>query len=264
VKVLVHSGKAGAEFGAEQGLVTVIVDALRASATLASLLEYGATEVMVVEQVEQARAEKQRRPQVLLVGERDCVRCEGFDVGNSPLTQSCPQLPVPVVFTSSNCSRCCTSGAGAPRLLVGSPVNATAVIEQATAAAQELDTDLLLVPAGSAEDENRFNMEDYLACGGLIQRLAERGPESRVGNDGARAAQALFNRVGWRGLPQAFMRTDHGRRLMDLGFEQDVRGAAKLDVYTAVPQLVETRELPEGGVGAVLKAGLPHPPDPLS
>lgn len=254
MKVLVHSGKAGAEMGAEQGLVTVIVDALRASATLASLLEYGATEVMVVEQVEQARAEKQRRPEVLLVGERECVRCDGFDLGNSPLTGSCPQLPVPVVFTSSNCSRCCTSGAGAPRLLVGSAVNAREVMEVAGAAARELGTDLLLVAAGSAQDEGRFNLEDYLACGALIRCLAETAPETWVGNDGARAAQALFGRVGWRGLPQAFMRTDHGRRLMDLGFEQDVRWATRQNVYTAVPRLVETRGLPEGGVGAVLKA----------
>ncbi len=296
MRVLVHSGRVGAEIGAREGLVTVIVDALRASATIASLLEHGASEVMVVETVEQALAEKARRPEVVLVGERECLRVEGCDLGNSPLTGACPLLPAPVVFTSSNCSRCCvaagegsltpgpspcgrgergsagltpgpfpggrgepgsatsrTSGCrtGAARLFIGSTVNARAVARVAGQAARELGTDLLLVPAGYAEDETRFNLEDHLACGAIIKRLSEEFPVVRVGNDAARAAQALFLRAGERGLPRAFLRTDHGRRLVSVGCEADVRWCARLDVYRTAPALMEMRKLAAGGIGAV-------------
>lgn len=250
--VLVYSGRRGAEIGAEQGFVTVIVDALRASATLASLLQYGATECLVVEHVSQALAEKAARPECVLVGERDSVKFEGCDLGNSPLTCACPGLPAPVVFSSTNCSRCCVSGAGAPRLFVGSTVNASAVARAAGAAARELGTGILLVPAGYAEDECRFNMEDHLACGAIIGRLEELSPPARVGNDAARAAQGLFARTGQGGLPEAFTRTDHGRGLVAKGFESDVRWAAKLDVYDVVPVLRETRPLEDGGTGVVL------------
>jgi 2-phosphosulfolactate phosphatase len=252
LKILVHSGRRGAQLGTEQGLVTVIVDALRASATITSLLQFGATEVLVVEHVGQALAEKQARPEAILCGERNSVKFEGCDLGNSPLTCEIACLPAPVVFSSSNCSRCCVEAAGAARLFLGSTVNATVLAQVVGAASQELETDVLLVPAGFAEDETRFNMEDHLACGAIIRRLEATCPQARVANDTARAAQALYARTGDRGLPVAFTRTDHGRSLVALGLEADVRWAAKIDVYTAVPALAETRQLADGGVGAVL------------
>jgi 2-phosphosulfolactate phosphatase len=285
LRILVHSGRVGAEWGAREGLVTVVVDALRASATIASFLEFGATEVMVVEHVEQALAEKRRRPEVVLVGERECRRVEGCDYGNSPLRRICPGLPGPVVFTSSNCSRCCVAAAGrphppapspcgrggeknttptttgrhikcrpypsAPRLFLGTTVNATAVARAVGEAARKLGTDVLLVPAGTAEDETKFNLDDHLACGALIRKLQQQLPTARVANDAARAAQALFGRVGEKALAQAFLRTDHGRRLVEVGCEEDVRWAARVDVYQAAPVFRETRELGDGGVGVV-------------
>jgi 2-phosphosulfolactate phosphatase len=232
--------------------VTVVVDALRASATITSFLAFGATEVMVVEHVEQALAEKARRPEAILVGERDCLRVAGCDRGNEPLRCACPGLPGPVVFTSSNCSRCCVAAAEAPRLFVGTAVNASALAQAVGPAARELGTDVLLVPAGSVEDETRFNLEDHLACGALLRQLEQHCPPARVANDAARAAQALFARVGEKHLPQAFLRTDHGRRLVEVGCDADVRWAARLDVYPAVPTLTEIRPLPDGGIGAVL------------
>ena len=300
MRIYVHSGRLGAERGAREGLVTVVVDALRASATIASFLEFGATEVIVVEHVEQALAEKRRRPEAILVGERECLRVEGCDLGNAPLRCACPGLPGPVVFTSSNCSRCCVTAAGelhplapslgvdalgrgggaevpplpprtgeapvppgegavraralqrsAPHLFIGTTVNATAVARAAGEAARELGADLLLVPAGSVEDETRFNMEDHLACGVLIRELEKQYPKARVANDAARAAQALFARVGQKHLPAAFLRTDHGRRLVEVGCEDDVRWAARVDVYQAVPALTDLRPLEDGGLGVV-------------
>jgi 2-phosphosulfolactate phosphatase len=247
----------GAEIGAREGLVTVVVDALRASATVTSFLAFGATEVMVVEQVTQALAEKARRPEAILVGERDCLRGEGCDRGNEPLRCACPGLPGPVVFTSSNCSRCATGAAGdpgaagAPRLFLGTAVNAGALARAVGAAARELGTEVLLVPAGAVEDETRFNLEDHLACGAILRKLEQLCPPARAANDAARAAQALFGRVGEKHLPQAFLRTDHGRRLVEVGCEADVRWAARTDVYSAVPTLTEIRELADGGIGAV-------------
>src|ERR1039457_3482146 len=126
MRVLVSSGRQGAQLGAAEGHVTVIVDALRASATLTSLLQFGATECLVVEHVTQALAQKAAQPACLLVGERESVKFEGCDLGNSPLRAACPGLPAPVVFSSTNCSRCCVAAAGAARLFVGSTVNAGA------------------------------------------------------------------------------------------------------------------------------------------
>jgi 2-phosphosulfolactate phosphatase len=252
MQVLVSSGRHGAELGAREGHVTVIVDALRASATLTSLLQFGATECLVVEQISQALAEKAARPACLVAGERNSVKFEDCDLGNSPLQCACPGLPAPVVFSSTNCSRCCVAAAGAPRLFVGSTVNARALAAAVSAAAQELSADVLLVPAGYAEDEYRFNLEDHLACGAILHALEAACPVARVGNDAARVAQGMFARTGAHGLPAAFARTDHGRILVQRGFAADLRWAAGMNVYTSVPRLCATRPLEGGGLGAVL------------
>ena len=85
MKLFVSGGRKGAREAAQAGHVAVIVDALRASATTASLLHYGVREIIVVEGVEEAFAEARKRPGALLAGERGCVKVEGFDLGNSPL-----------------------------------------------------------------------------------------------------------------------------------------------------------------------------------
>lgn len=143
------------------------------------------------------------------------------------------------------------TGAAPSRLFLGTAVNATAVTRAAGEAARELGVEVLLVPAGSVEDETRFNMEDHLASGVLLSKLQEQFPAARVANDAARAAQGLFARVGEKRLPQAFLRTDHGRRLVEVGLADDVRWCARVDVYQAVPVLTATRPLADGGTGAV-------------
>lgn len=246
--VFVHGGRAGGCLASEMKATAVIVDALRASATVASLLEHGATEVLVVEQIEEALAEKERLPEAITLGERGGLRVEGFDLGNSPLTEALPGSPATVIFTSSNCSRCCVAAAPqAPEILLGSTINASAVTELLRAKTGPI----MFVPAGLAQDETRLIIEDYLACGLLIDRL---GAQAHTANDGAVMALTLFRAVGEDRLEEYFCNGDNGRRLISMGFERDVRLASHIDVYSSVPRRVSLRQLPTGRLEVVLKA----------
>jgi len=250
LKVFVHGPQAGGRLVAEKQCTAVIVDALRASATIASLFEHGVAEVLVVEHTAQAFAQKRRHPGAVLVGERGGVMIEGFDLGNSPLTAQPPVIaradkPVRVVFTSSNCSRCCLLAAGAGCMYLGSTVTASAV----AGLLGQANGDVVFIPAGAAEDEARLVLEDYLACGVLIDKL---GPAADPANDGAVAALALYRALGAGRLGERFAATDNGRRLTALGFGRDVRLAAQLDLYSTVPRHAEVIDLPDGGRGVVL------------
>ncbi len=66
------------------GDVVVVIDVLRAFSAEAVAFERGASEIIAVGTVEEALAWKQRDPSVLVMGEVNGYRVEGFDLWNSP------------------------------------------------------------------------------------------------------------------------------------------------------------------------------------
>jgi 2-phosphosulfolactate phosphatase len=254
--ISVYGGREGARRAAAAGQVTIVVDALRASTTTASLLHYGVQRLIVVEQVDEALAEARLYPGALLAGERECVRIEGFDLGNSPLQAPLSPTPETVIFTSSNMSRCCVGAAQAPAVLLGTLVTLTATANLALELAQQLGRDVQLVPAGAVVDEFKLVREDYIASGALIEALLRHSKgTAQIHGDAANMALDSYQGALATGLTTAFEQTDNGRALAALGFAEDVRFASRVDVFAVVPRVIETHALPSGGVAAVLAAG---------
>ncbi|MEN6404634.1 MAG: 2-phosphosulfolactate phosphatase [Armatimonadia bacterium] len=262
MKLFVSGGRKGAREAARAGHVAVIVDALRASVTTASLLHYGVQEIIVVEGVEQAFAEARKRPGALLAGERGCVKVEGFDLGNSPLQAPPERLSDTIVFSSSNMSRCCVGAATCPAAFLGTLPTLSACAEKALAAARLHGRDIMLIPAGAVVDEYKLVLEDYVAAGALITRMVEMatgeakptggGDRPAPTGDAARAALDAWAGAQARGLQKTFLETDNGQALIGLGFEEDAKFACRMDVFTTVPQVQRTYEVDGGELAAVL------------
>ena len=66
----------------------VVIDVLRAFSTAAVALDRGAREIYPVLEVAEAFGRRQRDPDLVLMGETDCLPVEGFDLGNSPVEAS--------------------------------------------------------------------------------------------------------------------------------------------------------------------------------
>ena len=66
------------------GQVCIVVDVLRASSTIVTMLERGAQEVLLAPTIEEARSLHQELPRYLLCGEEGGLPPSGFDYGNSP------------------------------------------------------------------------------------------------------------------------------------------------------------------------------------
>lgn len=252
MRCFVENGLAGCDLAGERDAVAVVVDALRASAMLASLLHWGTQEVLVVREVEEAFAAREQRPGALLAGERGGPMVPGFDLGNSPL-QTAPELDIrSIVFSSSNCSRCCVGVAGGQAAFVASCVNATAVARQVLAACEE-GRELVIVTAGAAAHESLLTLEDHLAAGALLQALEGLGATVECANDRALVCRRLLGSGGEAALQEGFAASRNGRRLTELGLGADVVFAARLDVLVEVPRIVGTEVLLDGGLGARLE-----------
>lgn len=209
---------------AEVGAVAVI-DTLRATTTMTTILERGALAIRPVSDLQTAYAQKAVDPAVLLGGERDNRPPEGFDGGNSP--QDWPRLRVAgrrVVFTTTNGTQAIEKVRRVPRLVLAALINARACARYLW----QWQIPTLLVASGS---RGVPALEDVLAAGAIVSYWPR---EART--DAAEIACAVFEQNQAR-LHEAIVASDHGKDLVQLGLGEDLTFAARIDVSTVVPML---------------------------
>ena len=113
------------------------------------------------------------------------------------------------------------------------PLNASAVL----ARAQTAGRGVLVVCAGL---RGAYAEDDTLAAGLFVDRLVEAGYEP-----GAEAREALDRYRATDGdLGGAFRRTEHGARLVEIGFDSDIDLCATVDRYAVVGALTVEGGLP--------------------
>lgn len=210
--------------------VAVVIDVLRATTTMIHALAAGCCAVWPVEEVEEARrlADGMRAGRVLLGGERDGLPLPGFDVGNSPGEYTCARCKgTTLVLTTSNGTRALVRAATAERTLIAGFVNYSAVCEQLADEVRPID----IVCAGFNGD---VALEDALLAGALVEFLCEHG--SATLNDAARLAWDCFEHHG-RILDGALELSAGGAHLHSLGYDEDIREAARVDRFALVPEV---------------------------
>jgi phosphosulfolactate phosphohydrolase-like enzyme len=225
VRVWPELGASGAARGAGRGDVVVIVDALRASVTIVAGLEAGAARVLPVLTVQEAESHL-GDPRYRLAGERGGAKLPQFHFGNSPTEILAHRAEVEgrvLVVTTSNGTRCVNAAlGGATAILVGSTVNASAVAGAAWKLAQERGADVTLLAAGLRDQPSS---EDTYAQGLLASRLVDLGAVPAVAVPDVQEADSL----------SIFVESEAAGRLTVLGYAEDVRLCAQIDVWDTVP-----------------------------
>jgi 2-phosphosulfolactate phosphatase len=206
----------------------VVVDILRASTTITYALKHGARDVIPVPTPTRASELREQigGKDTLLCGERDGIKIDGFDLGNSP-SEYTPDMVTgkTLIFASSNGSQALIAAGGAQRMAMGAFVNARAIADWICAESLPC----LLVCSGKL---GQFSGEDAACCGYLVSILTERG--FQPGNDAARGALDMNHRAGGDWLT-VLKQTDHGKYLIELGFENDLVTASALNAESLVP-----------------------------
>ena len=224
-------GPEGCAFAKEHNAIAVIVDALRASATAAMLLDAGATEILVVAEVEDAFKTKASHPDALLFGERGGLPPEGFDYGNSP-RQVRAAKGRPVIFTTSNGSKRLHEAYGAPALYLASTLNALALVGEVAT----LNRDVVLIPAGNVADPDYDAQEDWVAATAIAMLS-----DALVG-EGALLFRDWRQRIELDGVQKLFQSAPHAQELRKLGLEEDIAFCARSNITDALPSADSVRE----------------------
>jgi len=246
VNIWIREGAQGCALARERAAVAIVVDALRASATIVTLLERRAAEVIAVGDVSDARALVKSTPNALLAGERKGLKLPGFDLGNSPLeVLESDVVGKTIVLTTTTGSRRLVEAAGATAILVGSPLNASHVARLAGRLARTHRRDIVVIPAGLAHDPSHCAAEDWYGAALIARSVA-----GTVVPACQERFAALTATIDAEGLPALFRQSDHGRLLAEIGFEEDVRYCATQDVSAVVPIVAENLHLPSGALAA--------------
>ena len=112
--------------------LTVIIDVFRAFSLECYLYDLGAKLVRPVGSIEEAKALHEKIPGSVLIGERQGIKVEGFDFGNSPSQVEAEKDRIEgrvIIHTTSAGTQGIVNAVGATEILTGSLVNAKAVAE---------------------------------------------------------------------------------------------------------------------------------------
>ena len=185
--------------------VAIVVDTIRATTTALYALRQGYAEVICCGSVEDARAAAAEiGAGAILAGERECVRIEGFHLGNSPREFDAGQpLGDVLVLTTTNGTRAVLQAqAEANVVLVGALANLSAT---AAHAARLTRTDRGRVAVRCAGVRGAVALDDAYTAGRLVDALTAYLPgvaRGRRRGAGARRARPRSRRPTARSAPR--------------------------------------------------------------
>lgn len=228
------------ELGSLDGRVTIVLDVLRATSTIVTLLDRGCPSIGLAASVDGARAAaKSAGRDVILCGEVGGLPPYGFDYGNSPSELARADLTGKhALMATTNGTAAIRACRDAPVVLIGALLNANATIRETFELLRALDG-AIIVCSGR---EGRFVLDDAVAAGYLCHIFLN---EARVRNlpvvqsNSANAAYRLYHSYSTN-LLAALNESDSGQALYPLRLEQDVSYCAKTSITKTVPRLGTT------------------------
>lgn len=240
------------------GAIAVVIDQLRATTTLCCAAAAGAKEIVPLREIEETRRRKADYPvgEVLLGGERQGVRIEGFDLGNSPRDYKPETIGgKTLLFTTTNGTVAMHAARAAKRILLASLVNAGAVVRRLAELRKNEPDESQTIAIICAGTEGEETEEDLLVAGCLIARLVkwDESVDWKL-NPFARHVKDLWNAfflttfdVDGKKIVQEFaslqMLTEllrqsrGGRNLIRIGHDADIIDSARVDSVKIAPEI---------------------------
>ena len=191
--------------------VSIMVDALRASTTITLALN-NFKKIIPCFTPDSALKLKEKHDGIL-AGERNGLKIEGFDIGNSPkIMKNIETEKETLILTTSNGTRILENMPS--KVLVGSLVNAKAVaLKSIKLAENHID----VVMAGVM---GKFAIEDYLASGEIIYEIYKNYSNCTLSEY---AKSAILASRDYNLVKKSFYESKSGEKLIKLNYEDDVK-----------------------------------------
>lgn len=206
--------------------VVVIIDVFRATSTIATALYNGASKIIPVDDVNECTA-LGKKLNAVTAGERDGKIIPGLQHGNSPAEY--PRSFIEgktLVLTTTNGTKLLQKALanGAAEIITGSFPNLSAVTDHLTSTTKN-------VILGCSAWKDRFNLEDTLFAGALINKIKE---HFIIHCDSSLMAEEMYN-LHKNDMLDFIRKTTHWHRLSSYGLEKDLEYCVTPDVASVLP-----------------------------
>lgn len=212
------------------GKLVVIIDVLRASSTIVTALANGCRGFIPILSPDQVKEKAQQfeKERILLGGEREGIKIEGFDLGNSPREYKREVVKDrTIIFSTTNGVKTLEMARGAYRIIIGSFLNLQAVCNYCA----NYQGDILIICAGK---EGKFSLEDTACAGMIINFLKDVFPGGYHKADANLTAQLLYKKFG-NNILEILRESQHGRYLESIGLVEDLKFCSQLDFFHIIP-----------------------------
>lgn len=220
---------------AADNTVCLVIDVIRASSTIVSLLDNGCRRVYTLAEEEQARRLGSER-QMITSGEWQGRKLPGFDMDNSPAeARRFPVRGRDVALCTSNGTRVIDKAKNSVDLFIASLLNARSCARAGLATAQASACGITIVCAGQYGE---FVLDDAYCAGYLLQEMESLAPDMGIElriSDASRAATALT--TAYPDARTAFLDSASGQVLLEAGGREDFDSCLQINTSGVVPYM---------------------------
>jgi len=227
IKVIPYATAARPEL--TENKTVVVIDVLRATSVMLTALANGAKEVVPAVSPEEALQKSflYNVEDVLLGGERNAMKIEGFHLGNSPLEYTGENVSgKTVIITTTNGTRALNNCLNAQKVYIGAFLNVAALVEQL-----KTEEEIVLFCSGT---NNNFSLDDGICAAMIINELAKE--KQLVLSDFSSLLLTTY-RTNPNNLATLLQDCYHLNLLKQKGFEGDVTFCLQNSLYNIVPQM---------------------------
>jgi len=229
VKINVIPYAAAARPELTENKTVVVIDVLRATSVMLTALANGAKEVVPAVSPEEALQKSflYNVEDVLLGGERNAMKIEGFHLGNSPLEYTRENVSgKTVIITTTNGTRALNNCINAQKVYIGAFLNVATLVEQL-----KTEEEVVLFCSGT---NNNFSLDDGICAAMIIDELAK---EKQLALTDFSSLLLTTYRTNPNNLATLLKDCYHLNLLKQKGFESDVTFCLQNSLYNIVPQM---------------------------
>lgn len=189
----------------------VIIDILRATSSICVAFKTGVEKILPLASVEECRLFKEF--DFVIAAEKDAIKVDGFDLGNSPFEFENPLLAgknIALATTNGTKAIKFANEQGASKIVVGSFLNIDVLCNWLI----EQQHDVILLCAGW---KNKFNLEDTLFAGAVVSKIEH---SFQFDCDSALAAKLLYKN-NEKDLENLVRASSHAKRFKLQHFQTD-------------------------------------------
>lgn len=209
-----------------EGKICVVIDVLRATSVMITALHNGAEKIFPFKDIKTIQERCENLKNIIKCGERNALKIDGFDLGNSPLEFTKEKVfRKDIYMSTTNGTKAVENSLSAEKIIICSFLNIKSVSEKLL----EYKKDVVIVCAGT---NGKFSLDDTL-CAGLIIKEMQKHTEIQM-NDVLLAAVRISE--SHENIKDILKGSTHYERLLSLGFEKDMEHIFSLNKYSIVPE----------------------------